>query len=221
EDVRSFLLQTAILHRLSGPLCNAVTGRETGQAMLETLERANLFVVPLDDKRRWYRYHQLFADVLNARSREEQPDRALALHWHASEWFARNGQPTEAIHHALAAGDFERVASLIELVARATVRKSNQSARLLEWLKLVPDDLIRARPVLSTYHAFALLGIGEMELGGVRLNDAERWLDVSRIEPASGVSGAVDAPNGPAAATARMVVADQGQADSPAGMVVA
>src|SRR5207244_11777196 len=99
EDVRSVLLQTSILHRMSGPLCNAVTGRETGQAMLETLERANLFVVPLDDKRRWYRYHQLFADVLKARSWEEQPDRVLALHQRASEWFARNGEPLEAIHH--------------------------------------------------------------------------------------------------------------------------
>src|SRR5205807_8342179 len=154
-------------------MCNAVTGRETGQAMLETLERANLFVVPLDDKRRWYRYHQLFADVLQARSREEQPDQVLALHQRASEWFARNGQPTEAIHHALAAGDFERVASLFELVARATIRKSNQSASLLEWLRLVPDDMIRARPVLSTYYACALLGLGEMDSAAGFLTEAD------------------------------------------------
>ena len=219
EDVRSFLLQTAILHRLSGPLCNAVTGRETGQAMLETLERANLFVVPLDDKRRWYRYHQLFADVLKARSREEQPDRALALHWHASEWFARNGQPTEAIHHALAAGDFERVASLIELVARATVRKSNQSARLLEWLKLVPDDLIRARPVLSTYYAFALLGMGETDAAAVRLNEAERWLDESRGEPASGVDDSVATRDRAGASPLTMVVADRAEFRSLPGTI--
>src|SRR5207244_10100899 len=164
-------------HRLSGPLCNAVTGRETGQAMLETLERANLFVVPLDDKRRWYRYHQLFADVLQARSMEEQPDQLLTLHQRASEWFARNGQPTEAIHHAIAAGDFERVAILVELVARATVRKSNQSAALLEWLKSVPDELIRARPVLSTYYAFGLLGMGEMDPAAGWLTEAGRWLE--------------------------------------------
>src|SRR5438105_7005612 len=200
-DVRSFLLQTSILHRMSGLLCNAVTGRETGQAMLETLERANLFVVPLDDKRRWYRYHQLFADVLQARSMEEQPDEVLALHQRASEWFARNGEPIEAIHHALAAGDFERVASLVELVARATIRKSNQSARLLEWLKLVPDDLIRARPVLSTYYAFALLGMGEMDNAGDRLRDAELWLEASQSGPAG------------------MVVADQAELRSLPGTI--
>ena len=187
--------------------------------MLETLERANLFVVPLDDKRRWYRYHQLFADVLKARSREEQPDRALALHWHASEWFARNGQPTEAIHHALAAGDFERVASLIELVARATVRKTNQSARLLEWLRLVPDDLIRARPVLSTYYAFALLGMGEMDAAAVRLNEAERWLDESRGESASGVDDSVATRERAGASPLTMVVADRAEFRSLPGTI--
>jgi LuxR family transcriptional regulator, maltose regulon positive regulatory protein len=230
EDVRSFLLQTSILDRLSGPLCNAVTGRETGQAMLETLERANLFIVPLDDKRRWYRYHQLFADVLQARAMEEQPDRVLALHGHASEWLARNGQPTEAIHHALAAGDFERVASLVELVARATIRKSNQSARLLEWLRLVPDDLIRVRPVLSTYYAFALLGMGEMDAAAVRLSEAERWLDesrseppsgagASRSEPASGVDESVATRDRPGASPVTMVVADKAEFRSLPGTI--
>ena len=159
EQVRSFLLQTSILHRLTGPLCDAVTGQEGGKAMLEALERGNLFVVPLDDKRRWYRYHQLFADVLQARLMEEQPDRVPVLHGRASEWYARHGQASDAIRHALAADDFERAAGLVERVARATIR-SNQSARLLEWLKVLPDDLVRARPVLSTYYAFALLGIG-------------------------------------------------------------
>src|SRR5439155_20303316 len=161
------------------------------EAVTATLWRANLLVAPHDDTRRWYCYHHLFADVLKARSREEQPDRALALHWHASEWFARNGQPTEAIHHALAAGDFERVASLIELVARATVRKSNQSARLLEWLKLVPDDLIRARPVLSTYYAFAQLAMGRTAPRPLRWNKPERCPDEPLAEPPSGVDASV------------------------------
>jgi LuxR family transcriptional regulator, maltose regulon positive regulatory protein len=107
-------------------------GEENGKAMLDALERGNLFVVPLDDKRRWYRYHQLFADVLQARSMEEGPDRLPVLHVQASEWYARNGQPSEAIRHAFAAPDFERAAGLVELVARATIRQSNQSARLIE-----------------------------------------------------------------------------------------
>src|SRR6266571_818989 len=163
EHVQHFLLQTSILDRLSGPLCDAVTGQDGGKAKLTALERGNLFLVPLDDRRQWYRYHQLFADVLHARLLDEQPDDVPDLHRRASGWHEQNGEPSEAIRHALAAGDFERVASLIELVARATVRKTNQSARLLEWLRLVPDDLIRARPVLSTYYAFALLGMGEMD----------------------------------------------------------
>src|SRR5439155_8502940 len=181
------------------------------EAVTATLWRANLLVAPHDDTRRWYCYHHLFADVLKARSREEQPDRALALHWHASEWFARNGQPTEAIHHALAAGDFERVASLIELVARATVRKSNQSARLLEWLKVLPDDLVRARPVLSTYYAFALLGMGEMDAAAARLTDAERWLDLSLSEPASETHGRVDTRDRSGAPPAEMVMVVEDQ----------
>nr|MBA3276909.1 helix-turn-helix transcriptional regulator [Chloroflexia bacterium] len=86
ERVRSFLLQTSILERLSGPLCDAVTGREDGRQLLESLERANLFVVPLDDTRHWYRYHHLFADVLRAHAMEEQPDQVPVRHHRASEW---------------------------------------------------------------------------------------------------------------------------------------
>src|SRR3712207_4402043 len=97
ERVRSFLLQTSILERLSGPLCDAVTDQEEGNALLEALERGNLFVVPLDDRRHWFRYHHLFADVLRARLMEEQPDRAPTLHQRASEWYERNGSPTDAI----------------------------------------------------------------------------------------------------------------------------
>ena len=104
--VRSFLLQTSILDRLSGPLCDAVTGHGGGKAMLEALDRGNLFVVPLDDRRQWYRYHQLFADVLRARLVDEQPDHVPELHRRASDWYERNGEPPEAIRHALAAGDF-------------------------------------------------------------------------------------------------------------------
>ena len=171
-----------------------MTDQEGGKAMLEALERGNLFVVPLDDKRRWYRYHQLFADDLQARLLEEHPDQVPVLHGRASEWYERNGQPADAIHHALAAADFERVAGLVERVARATIRRSNQSASLLEWLKVVPDDLVRARPVLSTYYAFALLGMGEMDAEAARLTDAERWLDAPLSKPPSGAGDTSDRP---------------------------
>ncbi len=101
ERVRRFLLQTSILDRLSGPLCDAVTERDDGRSMLETLERGNLFVVPLDDQRQWYRYHHLFADVLQARLIEEQSDRVSELHRRASAWYEQNDLPAEAIQHAL------------------------------------------------------------------------------------------------------------------------
>ena len=108
EEDRDFLLRTSILSRLSGALCEAVTGLVAGQAMLDTLERRNLFLVPLDDRRNWYRYHHLFADVLRARLLDEQPDLVQALHLRASAWYDRNGEPSEAIAHALA-GDHRDV----------------------------------------------------------------------------------------------------------------
>ena len=114
DEIRMFLLDTCILERLNGPLCDAVAGRSDGKAMLGALERRNLFVVPLDDQRRWYRYHHLFADVLQAHLEDEQPERALELHRRASEWYEREGEWTEAIRHALAARDFERTAELVE-----------------------------------------------------------------------------------------------------------
>ena len=177
ERVRSFLLQTSILERLSGPLCDAVTGQEGSNALLEALERGNLFVVPLDDRRHWFRYHHLFADVLRARLMEEQPDRAPTLHRRASEWYERNGSPTDAIRHALAAEDFERAAGLVELAALEMLGSSQET--LHGWLMALPDEVVRARPVLSVYYAFALLGRGGFEAFDAHLRDAERWLDTS------------------------------------------
>lgn len=176
--LRRFLLQTAILDRLSGPLCDAVTGQGDGRAMLETLDRENLFVVPLDDSRRWYRYHQLFADVLRARLLDEQPDRVPDLHRRAGEWYAQHDEPSEAIRHTLAAGDFSRAADLIELAVPA-MRRSRQEATLLGWLKALPDAPVRARPVLSVGYAWALLASGELAGAEARLRDAERWLDTA------------------------------------------
>ncbi|MCL4301814.1 MAG: helix-turn-helix transcriptional regulator [Anaerolineae bacterium] len=174
--VRSFLLETSILDRLSGSLCNAITGQGEGKARLEALERGNLFVIPLDDKRQWYRYHHLFADVLRAHLLEEQPDRVRGLHQRASEWYEQNGSTAEAIHHALAAEDFERAADLIERAVPAT-RRSRQEATLLSWLQALPNKLFRCRPVLSVHYAGTLLQSGQLEGVEARLRDAEHWLD--------------------------------------------
>jgi len=179
EHVRNFLLQTAILDRLSSPLCDAVrfgiaetpTEQEDGKGMLDALERGNLFVVPLDDQRQWYRYHHLFADVLQAHLIEAQPEQVSSLHQRASAWYEQNGLPPDAIRHALAAEDFERAAGLIEL-AWSAMDLSYQSSTWLGWVKALPDVLIRARPVLSVGYAWALLDGGELEASEARLQDA-------------------------------------------------
>ena len=114
ESVQSFLMQTSILERLNAPLRNALTGRADSQAILEELERNNLFLTALDDERRWYRYHHLFADVLRHRLTEKSPTALIELHLRASEWFENEGLITEAVHHALAQQDWERAARLME-----------------------------------------------------------------------------------------------------------
>src|SRR5437667_2985843 len=162
EPVRSFLLQTSILDRLNGSLCDAVTGQAEGNARLETLERGNFFVVALDDQRHWYRYHHLFADVLSAHLRAEQPDQVSILHRRASEWYEQHGSAADAIRHALAAGDFARAADLVELAVPAMAR-SRQEATVLGWLKALPDELLRCRPVLGVAYAHVLLASGERE----------------------------------------------------------
>ncbi|QBD83468.1 helix-turn-helix transcriptional regulator [Ktedonosporobacter rubrisoli] len=176
--VRSFLLQTSILDRLSGSLCDAVTGQEEGNAQLEALERGNFFVVPLDDKRHWYRYHHLFAEALSARLMAEQPNQVSALHRRASEWYEQHRSVAEAICHALSAEDFERAADLIELAVPA-MRRSRQDAMLLGWFKALPEELFHFRPVLSVGYAYALLSGGDLEGVEARLSDAERWLNTT------------------------------------------
>jgi LuxR family transcriptional regulator, maltose regulon positive regulatory protein len=182
EAVRSFLLQTSILDRLSGPLCDAVTGHAGGKAMLEALDRGNLFLVPLDDRRQWYRYHHLFADVLRARLLDEHPDRVHQLHERASDWYAQNGEPSEAIRHAMAGEDFERAAGLIELAIPA-MRRSRHVLALRRFIETLPDELIRARPVLTVGYVGALMASGELEDVERRLQDAEHWLTATQGLP--------------------------------------
>ncbi|MCA9971107.1 MAG: NACHT domain-containing protein, partial [Anaerolineales bacterium] len=184
DPIRHFLLQTSILNRLSGPLCDAVTGQANGSHILETLERTNLFVISLDDKRRWYRYHHLFADVLQAHLKREQPDAVPELHRRASLWYEQNNAPTDAIRHALQAQDFVRAADLIEL-AWPPIFNGIQPARWLNWINALPDEMIRIRPVLSAGFAWTLLDIGEPEAAEARLYDVEQWLNKASTAPPS------------------------------------
>jgi LuxR family maltose regulon positive regulatory protein len=173
--VRNFLLQTSILKRLNGSLCEAVTGQPEGKARLEALERGNFFIIGLDDKRQWYRYHHLFGEVLHTHLRAEQPGQVAVLHRHASEWFEQNGFTAEAIEHALAAGDFERVADLAEQ-ALPGMRSSRQGATMLGWLNALPDQALRNRPVLKVGYGWALLACGHLDKVEAQLHEAEQWL---------------------------------------------
>ncbi|HEY9075161.1 MAG TPA: LuxR C-terminal-related transcriptional regulator [Anaerolineaceae bacterium] len=181
EQIRSFLLQTSILDRLCGSLCNAITDQENSKAILERLERGNLFVIPLDDfasfagARHWYRYHHLFAEVLRSFLDEACSDQIPILHRRASIWFEQNDLPANAIRHALAAKDFDRAAGLIEKVW-LEMDLSYQSAAWFSWAKALPEEVICARPVLCVGCAWAMLAVGEIEASETRLRDAERWL---------------------------------------------
>jgi LuxR family maltose regulon positive regulatory protein len=161
EAVQTFLLQTAILDRLSGPLCTAVTGRADAQEVLEGLDRANLFTVALDEVGQWYRYHHLFAEMLKHRLQQSQPDAVPELHERASLWFEGQGFLQEAISHALAAGAHERAAGLIEPIAWA-LHDQGAVETLRRWLDSLPDRVLQAWPRLCVVQAWLLFGTPRM-----------------------------------------------------------
>ena len=176
SEIRQFLLQTAILKRLSADLCKAVTGRNDSQQILESLERGNLFIVPLDAQRQWYRYHHLFADVLQVLAQNTQPDDIPLRHQQASDWHNQQGNTAEAIRHALTAEDFDRAANLIERSWRSMDR-SFQEVTWLSWATKLPDEVIRQRPVLSAGVGWASLDTHQFMVAQAHLQNAERWLE--------------------------------------------
>ena len=175
ESVQTFLLQTAILNRMTGSLCDALTGQDKGQATLEMLERANLFIVPLDEERRWYRYHHLFSDLLRQRLRQTQPDLILTLHRQASKWYEQNGFADEAIEHALHAKDFERAAYLIEEHFDVMLRHG-EDLRLRRWLAGLPIELVFDKPQLCILHAWGLFSSGQLDAAERNIQAAEKTL---------------------------------------------
>lgn len=229
ENIQTFLLETSILNQLYGPLCDAVTTHASAsQPILDYLEQTNLFIIPLDNERRRYRYHHLFADVLRALLIETQPDEVSTLHQRASAWYDQNGMAADAIRHALVAVDFERAASLIEL-AWPAMRSTSQEATALVWMKQLPNALVRLRPVLSVAYALALLNGGALDAAEARLQDAEQWLDQTEdtaletgISETSSVVQPVDlpdpsrknSPSTPAGQNGSMIVADEAQFQS-------
>jgi LuxR family maltose regulon positive regulatory protein len=162
EAVQAFLHETSILDRLTAGLCDAVTARQDGQEMLDRAERENLFVVPLDDERRWYRYHHLFADALRQRLRRRSPERLRELNQRASSWFAEHGMVSDAVDHALAAEDWERAAELIGSRATALVDRG-EHATLDRWLATAPGALYRSSPLLAVRAAEARTLLGDFQ----------------------------------------------------------
>ncbi|MCP4539713.1 MAG: hypothetical protein GY832_21455 [Chloroflexi bacterium] len=157
-QVQEFLLQTSILDRLVAPLCNVVTSRKDSQAILERLDAANLFLIPLDGERRWYRYHHLFAELLHHRLRQSNPEQIEELHARASHWLDDNGLTHQAIKHALAIDDKYFAADLLERHAKTLLYQGHaQVQNMRDWFKLFPQELIQERPLLSIFHTWVLV----------------------------------------------------------------
>jgi LuxR family maltose regulon positive regulatory protein len=177
-EVRGFLLSTSVLERMSAPLCDALTGRADGQEMLERLERDNLFVVALDDERRWYRYHHLFSDFLKSRLEREKPGLVGELHLRAAAWYEQSGRTFEAVGHALASGDHDRAADLVERAIGQTWFRG-EVLTLLGWLEALPEGAKRRRPRLLLEHATALMWVGRLEGVESLLREAERIVETA------------------------------------------
>ena len=190
KQVRGFLLETSVLERLSGELCDAVTGRTDGQATLEQVERAGLFLVPLDEVRGWWRYHHLFADLLRARVQQEQPGRVTQLHRNAAAWYEEHGLADDAIGHAVAAGEMLWAARIIEQYFDMVYHIRGEVATFRRWLSMLPDEVVRSRPRLLLAQAIMAMTIGHFEVVEPLLDAVARaphdWAD----EPFEPVGGA-------------------------------
>jgi LuxR family maltose regulon positive regulatory protein len=185
-EVREFLLDTSVLERFTASACDALTGRTDGAAMIERLDRANLFLVPLDERRRWFRYHHLFADVLRARLIVDGPERAAELHRLASAWWETEGDAGAAIGHALDAEDFERAADMLEAAAPG-LRRARREQSLRGWLEDLPSDVIAERPLL----AMALVGARVATHDPTGVAGLLGLVETSLANPATG-AGALD-----------------------------
>ena len=190
EEVQTFLLQTAILTRLTGPLCDAVTGVSGGQEMLERLEKHNLFVVPLDDNRCWYRYHHLFADLLRARLYRSGPDRVAPLYSRAAEWCEQAGQVAEAVSYVLAAKDYRRAADLIAKYWAQTAN-SGEIETVWSWLDALPEKTVSNSAPLCVAYCWMLWFRAQIGAIEAHLVDAERAVSKMVVPQEAGTDDAV------------------------------
>jgi LuxR family maltose regulon positive regulatory protein len=180
--VQDFLLQTAVLDRLCGDLCDALTLHDDGAALLDRLAAENLFLAPLDDQRAWYRYHQLFADLLRARLAQTQPDRSGELHRRASRWYLDQALYPEAVAHALASQDVAWAADVIETAGKVWLLRS-ELVTVSAWLNAVPPDVVRARPRLSVLRVWVQLVSGQPQAATEGRRDLAAWLAAHNAHP--------------------------------------
>ena len=189
EELRTFLLETSVLERLSGPLCDAITGRAGSQALLDQVEREGLFLMPLDEVRGWWRYHHLFADLLRARLRQEQPAHVAVLHRNAAAWYEEHGLADDAIRHAVAAGEMLWTARLVEQHFDEFYFLRGEAATIQQWLSALPADLIRYRARLLLSQAVMATVSGQAEAAEPLLDAAERAPAGSAEEPFEPTAG--------------------------------
>jgi LuxR family maltose regulon positive regulatory protein len=193
ESVQDFLIQTSILDRLTGSLCDALTGQEHGQATLNFLGISNLFITPLDSERHWYRYHHLFIDLLRQRLRQRNSNQILTLHRNASAWYEQNGFTNEAIEHALRGEDFERAADMIrENIDH--VLYLGEDTKLRRWLDKIPVDVTFSKPYLCILHAGNNYIRGQVDEVKRYLQAAEQALDSSTSTEANTLPEETDQP---------------------------
>ena len=189
EDAQAFLLRTSLLDRFCGPVCDVVGGTTDSQRMIDRLEKANLFLIPLDDERKWYRYHHLFRDFLRARVLAEEPDRLAGYHRAASEWLESRHLLDEAVTHATQTGDWTYAAEMVERHSWTMITRS-RIPTLREWLSAFPEEVIRKRPALCVFDAWILM-LGYRSdyhsLMEERLRQAERILDEQPFPSSVGV----------------------------------
>jgi LuxR family maltose regulon positive regulatory protein len=191
DRIRDFLLKTSILGSLSASLCDAVTGHNDSQRLLDELDRSNLFITPVDDRRHWYRYHRLFADLLVQRLSQDYSDEMRELHRRAANWLEEHGVINEAIDHTLAAEDFERAIRLMEQHAWAILMRQGEVSTLQRWLQSVPSDIMYGHPRMNIFGAWMLFFSLRIEEIESRLLEVERALETAPDKDVSGELAAV------------------------------
>jgi len=208
ELARLFLLKTSFLDQLCGSLCDEVTGQTGGQQMLERLQEANLFLIPLDDEHTWYRYHQLFADYLHKSLKQNNRKEVPELHLRASQWFEQNELPHQAVEHAFLASDYPRAARLLEEVAEHVLGRG-EHIWLLKWIEKLPEDQMEAHLRLSILRAVIYTSTGYVQGAERALQRIEAHLQSQAVNPP-----AQDYVSGRVAALRAMIAIQRGDVDN-------